>query len=86
MWNKIYDNKFFKCDNVDGRSCVGFELTEGSRVLPTMYLCSFYVARYLDQADFDPNENYIGFTFAAVRDGTQWYYISDDPTIPKKFW
>ena len=86
MWNKIYDRKFHRCDNVKGRSCVGFELTENnSTVLPTMYLCSFYFARYLDKPDFDPNENYIGFTFAAVKDGAQWHYISEDPSIQKTF-
>ena len=86
MWNKIYKHKFHRCDNVKGRSCVGFELTENnSTVLPTMYLCSFYFARYLDKPDFDPNENYIGFTFAAVKDGAQWHYISEDPSIQKTF-
>merc|ERR1712147_373104 len=50
-----------------------------------MYLCSFYFARYLDKPDFDPNENYIGFTFAAVKDGAQWHYISEDPSIQKTF-
>ena len=64
--NHLENGTFDECSI---EKCPGFKINDQ---LDTMFLCSMkmdYYSSYLD-----PNKNYIGFTFAAVKKDGVWYY------------
>ena len=74
-WNEIRYDKFEECTD----NCVGFKINDD---LKPMFLCSLHFSRY--SPTLDPNKNYIGFTFSAVKKGNRWYYNDGTDYNPNK--
>lgn len=67
---------FSDCPIINGDKCPAFPVFEDTDPFrqEQLRLCSIYIAEYVQQLDFDPDQNYVGFTFLTVKVGDEYFY------------